>query len=215
METRKFTNLMWSEIEPLYKELVEHPFVVQLAKGTLSKVCFEHYLTQDILYIRDDAKALDIMSERATTEDERQFFAAMSADNITIEQALQTDYLQHFDMKEATQQSPAIKAYTDFLLASVKDDKYAVGAAALLPCFWVYHKVGKHVIEFSVGNNPYQKWIDTYSGDEFEVYVQQFIDIVEKTAKNATADTQTEMIDAFVQATEYELAFFNEAISIE
>ena len=39
------------QAQPYWKQYVEHEFVQQLAKGTLPKACFQHYLKQDYIYL--------------------------------------------------------------------------------------------------------------------------------------------------------------------
>lgn len=46
-------NLQW-------ETYIEHPFVIQLAQGTLAKSCFQHYLKQDYLYLFQYSRALSL-----------------------------------------------------------------------------------------------------------------------------------------------------------
>lgn len=39
------------QAQPYWQQYIEHEFVQQLAKGTLPKTCFQHYLKQDYLYL--------------------------------------------------------------------------------------------------------------------------------------------------------------------
>ena len=43
-------NQLIQQAQPYWKQYVEHEFVQQLAKGTLPKACFQHYLKQDYIY---------------------------------------------------------------------------------------------------------------------------------------------------------------------
>lgn len=208
-----FAQILWKDIEMLFQSIVSHPFVVQLSKGTLSKSSFIHYLVQDILYIQDDAKALSLLADRAKEVDLSDFFKQMSEDCISMEVILQEEYLNHFQAAKVNVKSPAIKDYTSFLLNHAKDAKFEVAAAALLPCFWVYHEVGKSIIRDAAEDNPYQKWINTYEGAEFEDYVQYFVSAVEHLASASDTSTQKAMRQAFIEGTKKELAFFEEAFN--
>ena len=44
-------NQLIQQAQPYWKQYVEHEFVQQLAKGTLPKACFQHYLKQDYIYL--------------------------------------------------------------------------------------------------------------------------------------------------------------------
>lgn len=209
----QFTTGLWEAIQDIYTDLLAHPFVNQLAKGSLAHGSFAHYLSQDILYISDDNVALENLSGRADLEAEKQFFSDMANEGLAIERELHDYFLEHFDVKEAEIKSPVIDAYTNFLLTHSLKSSCPVAAAALLPCFWVYNMVGNHVVSNAVENNVYKKWIDTYSGDDFGDYIKTFIHIVEGMAKDASEAEKKQMREAFITATKFELSFFEEAVN--
>lgn len=212
MPKGKFTSGLWKSIETVYEELINHPFVTMLAKGTLPRDSFTHYLSQDVLYLKDDAVAFINLSKRVDNASEKEFFKLMADDTIVLEQDLQAHFLRHFDVVEAKSKSPAIEAYTRFLLHHATLSDYKVAAAALLPCFWVYSSVGKAIVKQSAHNNIYQRWIDTYKGGEYVEYTNRFIEIVEAYGNEATEDERKLMQEAFVESTQFELAFFEESL---
>ncbi len=59
-------------------------------------------------------------------------------------------------------------------------------------------------------NNPYQKFISTYSGDEYYSYLNTFIEIVEQNFMNSCF--QEDMINVFIEASEHELRVFEESM---
>jgi len=209
----EFTCYLWESIQAIYNEIITHTFVELLADGTLPKPCFAHYLSQDILYIHDDSKAFEHLSKRATATTEQAFFKTLAKEGIAMEHELHTHFLKFFTIRKAKKKSPVIKAYTHFLIEHSLKSPYNVAAAALLPCFWVYNSVGKHLISFAEENNVYQKWIDTYQGGEYEEYTKSFIQIVERLAATASEEEKEHMREAFVQATLFELYFFEESMS--
>jgi len=208
----EFTSGLWKSIDPIYEELINHPFVKMLAKGTLSNDSFTHYLSQDVLYLKEDAAAFIKLSERALNISEKAFFKLMANDTIVLEQELHTHFLTHFDVVEAKSKSPAIEAYTSFLQHHSTESSYKVAAAALLPCFWVYSSLGISIVKQSTKNNIYQKWIDTYKGGEYEEYTNRFIEIVEVYGNDATEAERIVMQEVFVESTKFELAFFEESL---
>ncbi|MCT4586218.1 MAG: TenA family protein [Carboxylicivirga sp.] len=210
----QFSEELWASISPIYKQLLEHDFVKGLTSGTLSSKAFAHYLTQDMLYIIDDSLALEKLALKTDYEEEEHFFQQMADEGIELERVLHREFLGYFKVRKATEKSPAIEAYTHFLLNHTEHSSYAVAACALLPCFWVYNAVGKHIVKLANDNNPYQMWIDTYKGDEFEVYVKRFIQIVEALSQHVSEAEKDAMKQAFVKATKYELAFFEEAVRL-
>ena len=208
----EFTESLWTAIKPLYEKMIHHPFVIQLKNGTLPHHCFEHYLAQDILYIQDDSKALEMISEKAPSHDEQTFFKSLAEDGLEIERVLHDDFLIHFKISGTKGKSPVIEDYTRFLIIHASQSSYQIAAAALLPCFWVYYKVGNHIVSHYSKNNIYQKWIDTYQGEEYEMYTGKFIEIVEKLAAVLSEKEQSQMRQAFITSTRFELHFFNESM---
>ena len=97
-------------------------------------------------------------------------------------------FRQHFGLTrsvvENIEMSPVCDHYVNFLLATTTNNSYEVGLATILPCFWIYAEVGKHIYQQSVGKNPYQDWIDSYASEEFEESVNHVI----KTTDHAAAD---------------------------
>jgi thiaminase/transcriptional activator TenA len=207
-----FTQNLWKNVLGIYTDLIQHPFVTQLAEGTLPHHCFAHYLSQDILYIRDDSKALKKLSEKAPTKYEKDFFKSLATDGIAIEEELHTYFLKYFKVAETKTKSSIIDKYTHFLMTHAEKSSYNIAAAALLPCFWIYNKVGKHIVSKSTKNNTYQKWIDTYQSDEFDTYTTAFIQIIDRLADKASENEKKLMGEAFIESTNYELRFFEESI---
>jgi thiaminase/transcriptional activator TenA len=210
----KFTEKLWQSILPLYEEILEDPFVMGLSDGTLPKPCFAHYLAQDILYVKDDSLALEILSARSPFKEQEAFFQLLAREGYEMERIMHREYLSIFNVEEAGKKSPVIEDYTVFLLGHAEHSSYSVAASALLPCFWVYLRVGKKISAGSVPGNPYQKWIDTYESEGFEDQVEHFIEIVEILGQNAGNKTGEAMVKAFLESTRYELHFFQESWSI-
>lgn len=212
--TGLFTKSLWEEVEGIYNQIVNCDFVTGLSKGTLSENSFKHYLSQDILYIKNDTKALAELALRASKDSEKDFFKRMSDDCMEIENILHNDFLDYFKTKEAKKQSPAFSDYSEFILEKASSADYPIAVAALLPCFWLYGKVGHHILENQSKNNKYQKFIDTYAGDEYISYTKEFIQILEINAVNTDQETKEAIIDAFIKSSKYELLVFEEAVRI-
>lgn len=210
----EFTKEIWHNISDIYNDIINSKFVTGLASGTLAEESFKHYLSQDILYIQRDTIALDLISKRSDNKHEKDFFLRMSKDCMEIENILHDEFLDYFNVNAAKEQSPAFSAYSDFLLENVTNAEYPVAVAALLPCFWVYGKVGFHILKIQSPNNKYQKFIDTYSGDEYIDFTRQFINITESHGKCSNNSLKQEIVNAFITSTKHELSVFEESIKL-
>lgn len=209
-----FTQLLWDKIDPIFWKICHSEFVVTLAVGSIAPQSFAHYLQQDVLYLKDDNEALALLAQRVPSEADQRFFATLASDGIKMEQVVRTTYLTHFGVDEATEQSPAFMAYSQFLLKHASISPFEVAAAALLPCFWVYGAMGHHIAKHCSKGNPYQLFIDTYAGDEYNDYVRRYLDIVEDYGCNASSVQQQYMIEVFVEGVRHEMAVIDEAVKI-
>ncbi|ODS39227.1 MAG: hypothetical protein A7315_11395 [Candidatus Altiarchaeales archaeon WOR_SM1_79] len=206
-----FTRKLWMTAQPVYEQIINCAYIKRLADGTLPHKWFAHYLSQDVLYIIDDSKALAVTAARAPNPDEMYFFLQLAKDGLDIERALHKEFIQLFNIPKAIEKSPAFNAYTDFLINNAFNSPYPVAVAALLPCFWIYYKTGEYVLNNTVNNNPYRKWIDTYSGDEYKQYTKRFIYITENLGQKASPIIREQMENAFIEGTKHELRVLEEA----
>jgi thiaminase (transcriptional activator TenA) len=54
----RFTKQLWSDIEPIWHAIQEHPFLKGLVDGSLPEPVFRQYAVQDALYLQAYARSL-------------------------------------------------------------------------------------------------------------------------------------------------------------
>jgi thiaminase (transcriptional activator TenA) len=79
----------------------------------------------------------------------------------------------------AAEPAPANLAYTSYLLAATATGSYAEGVGTVLPCYWIYWEVGKHLVKRGSPDPRYQRWIDTYGGEEFGATVREVLAVTD------------------------------------
>jgi thiaminase/transcriptional activator TenA len=210
----RFTDQLWQQITPLYETIVSHGFVQQLAAGTLLAAKFQYYIQQDALYLTDFSRALAQLAVKASTPGDILAFTEFAANAIRVERILHETYFTLYNIQPETEKKPACFAYTNFLLATTATQSLAVGAAAVLPCFWIYREVGKYIYGQAHPQNPYQAWIDTYAGDAFDQVVSQMLDLTERLANEASPAERENMQKAFAQSSRLEWYFWNDAYQL-
>jgi thiaminase/transcriptional activator TenA len=206
-----FTDQLWQQITPLYETILSHGFVQELAAGTLPTTKFQYYIRQDALYLTDFSRALAQLAVKATQPADILQFTEFAANAIRVERILHETYFTRYGIQPATQKEPACFAYTNFLLATTATQSLAVGAVAVLPCFWIYREVGKFIYEQASPQNPYQAWIDTYAGNDFDQVVSQMLTLTNQLAESASPTELDQMKAAFIQSSRLEWYFWNDA----
>lgn len=213
-----FSNVAWQRIAPIYAKILQQPFNRELAAGTLSRERFVFYMIQDAQYLGGFGRALAAAAARAPDNDAMVQLAGSARTAVLVERALHEDYFRQFDVsaeKASIDPSPTCLAYTSYLVATCERDPYEVAIGALLPCFWIYWKVGEHIRERAAANNPYQAWIDTYAGEAFTEGTRRMIDLADRIAEPASAQQREAMQVAFVRASQYEWMFWDSAYRLE
>lgn len=165
------TGSLWGTIDPVYREILRHPFVTGLVDGTLPTAAFTRYIVQDGLFLADYARALAVCGARAPDLEDVTLFCGHAAEAVAVERDLQRSLMARLGVPSeeaaAAEPSPTCVAYTSFLLASCSLGDWAEAIAAVLPCYWIYREVGRALVEAGSPDPRYSAWIETYAGDEF------------------------------------------------
>lgn len=214
----RFTDELWQRSLPIYDEILAHPFIAELTDGSLSRERFIFYMKQDSLYLQDFSRALAITGSHLQDLDAAQTLMGFAHGVFTVERALHETYFRDFEVTLDTDKAPACFAYSNYLLAMASLAPDHEAAAALLPCFWIYREVGNEIVrraESGVVDNPYARWIETYSGEGFDEHVRIYIDIVEAMGQKASPEQREAMQRAFQNSARLEWMFWDSAYRLE
>jgi len=209
-----WSDSAWEAARPVYEKILEHPFVRALADGTLSAERFRFYLRQDALYLDGYARRLAHIAARLGRKEHTEAFLRFAADGIAVERALHEQFLggEHPAPEEI---SPACLLYTS-VLESQTTAPVEVEAAAVLPCFVVYQRVGEAIHAQQQGTeNPYRQWIETYADPAFAASTAEATAICDALADAAGDATRRRMTDIFVRGTRMEWLFWESAWQLE
>ena len=212
----KWTDKIWTQIEPIYQKIIEMPFIEELQKGTLPLEKFQFYMGQDSFYLENFARSLALIGARAHRVSHALDFIRFAEGAIVVEKALHDSYVQEFGLSQRGSIEPTTHHYINFLKSTSALDQVEIAMAAVLPCFWIYQEVGDSIYKNQLSeDNPYQKWIDTYAGKEFKELVIKAINICDSVAENCTPQQQERMTQAFVEASKLEFMFWDSAYQLK
>lgn len=210
---KNWSETTWQSVEPVYNAIVRHPFVQQLADGTLADEKFRFYLLQDALYIDNYARVLAHIASRLSDKSHAADFIRFAQDGVDVEKAMHATFLNGV-LPDKARISPTCLLYTS-LLSAQATAPVQVEAAAVLPCFWVYQRVGQEVVKRASADNPYRLWIDTYADPQFEQSTRRAIEICDELAAHAGKDTAEAMTKIFTMCTRMEWLFWDSAWNLE
>ncbi len=159
---------LWQANLDLARACLEHPFARALGDGTLDPDAFRRYVAQDTFFLRAFARAYALALARSPDRDTMARFHALIGGALE-EMLLHRNYAAELGIDLAgVMPNPACRAYTDFLLRTAWHASLAETVAAMTPCMRLYAYLGCELAGRNRERHPYRRWIDTYSGREFQ-----------------------------------------------
>jgi thiaminase/transcriptional activator TenA len=214
-----FTDDLWRSIEGVYAAILTHPFITGLTDGSLPRRCFQFYVVQDALYLREFARALSVAAARAPRDDWIVMFDEHAAGALKVERALHESFFTSFGLDPeqvaATPLAPTTLAYTSYLLAVAYSAPFHELIAALLPCYWIYWEVGKALERTGSPDPLYARWIGTYASTEFGSLVAAVREAADITAAGRRDDEREAMRRHFLTTSRYEWMFWEMGYRLE
>jgi thiaminase/transcriptional activator TenA len=199
----------------IYQTIIAHPFNQELMTGVLSHDKFAYYIEQDSLYLQDFARCHALIAARIPLKYSQIFLKYADYAFIAEQEVVHHFFRKTFNFKETGLITTATLGYTSYLLRICALESVEVAVAAILPCFTIYRDVGLLIAKNSAANNPYARWIETYSGEDFGVAVNQAIAIFDELADAANEVTRQKMLDAYYKSTCLEWHFWNDAYHLK
>lgn len=195
---------LWQRNQDLADQFLVHPFVRGLGDGSLDRDAFRRYVAQDAFFLRAFAKAYALAIAKCDDFAHVQEFNDLIA-GVLSELTLHADYSATLDINlHDVQPLPATSAYTEFLTSIAWHNSLAEIVAAMVPCLRLYAHIGIALKPSLRPGNPYQGWIETYSGGEF----LQLCNKLETLLNQIGADVLP-VGDAYRYALQCELDFFS------
>lgn len=221
MNSHRLFNKLERTVPPhLLKKIINHPFNEELYKGTLSQLRFRTFLEQDKLYLLDFSTSLKNIAERLEDNRYQALFFKLSSGAFNTHLTLHDKYLiktkapVFFQPTELiTRKIPIVDAYTKYQFKMSAHADIEVAIASLMPCFIIYSYLGLRMRAKLNTNHPYQRWIESYSGENFLSSTESMMDVAEELSKGQDPVIKERMSIAFEKSARFEISIWD-AISI-
>src|ERR1700683_1453716 len=131
-----------NQCDGVWTGLHAHPFLAELARGTLPLDRFRFFIEQDLMYLPAFARCMAAGAAKSATDAELEFFTRQLDGIIRLEIPSNRRLLDHVvglgaeDRGGSRGMAPANVAYTSFLLATAASGGPLEITAAILPCSW-------------------------------------------------------------------------------
>lgn len=217
MVERRFTEELREESSEIWEAIFAHPYLAEMAEGTLPLERFKEYIRQDYAYLADFARCLGLAAAKANDVETMRIFASLMNGCITGEverlEGLGERLGIPLDVLRGTELAPANLAYTRHLLHVAYSGSVGEIVAAMLPCMWSYQIIGERLVESPalVDRSFYHEWASIYSSESYAELVGWYIDMTNRYAEGSGDETRRRMMEHFILSSRYEYLFWEMA----
>lgn len=206
---------LWNSIGEIYDGILSSPFIKELTDGTLEFEKFKFYITQDYLYLKEYGKVLLKAGIASGNSGNMLMFMDHVKNSLSVEKQLHTYYIGKWNIDESVvEMSPTNRAYTNFLHVVADSEPFPNIVAAVLPCYWIYLRVGKELSKRGSPNEDYGRWIRAYGLDPN--YERAVVNVINLLDSFELTDEQIKQVEFnFKVASTYEFMFWDSAYRLE
>lgn len=216
IQTKKFTDRLFENVQPIWEKNHQHPFVQGIGEGTLDRETFIYYMKQDYAYLIDYSKLFAVGILKSKDLDTMERFSKTLHETLHFEMELHRQFAAEFGITreelEATKPTPVNMAYTRYMLNVAQNGSLAEVVACLLPCAWDYWEIGKLLRKQygdQIETNPYKKWIETYDSETFGNGAKYLIGLMDGLAEGKPERELAVLEEHFQMTSKYEYLFWD------
>ncbi|QSW99662.1 thiaminase II [Haloterrigena alkaliphila] len=213
-----FSDQLLEDGEQIWAAQREHPFVRELAAGTLDEAAFQHWLKQDYRYLLDYARVFSIAGTKARDEETMTHLLGVAHEVLDREMDLHREFAADYGISradlEGVEKAPTCVAYTNFLVRTAYEGTIAEIAAALYPCMQGYLDVADHMADLAEEEHRYTPFIELYTGGEFREATAWCREFVDECGERYPGE-HAAMREAFRTSAKLEYRFWEMAYTLE
>ena len=170
----KLSERIYERAKALWPRYLTHPFVMEMADGTLPKEKFRYYMVQDYLYLRDYVKIFAAILQKTDDFEQIRFLSGEMAN--TIDETFRTHlpYMKRLGVteEEIADARPHIdnSAYSHYMLCEAQAGDVLTGLVTLLNCSWSYAYIAEQMVErcpSALHDENYGAWFAGYVSEEY------------------------------------------------
>jgi thiaminase/transcriptional activator TenA len=209
-----FSQELRDEAAPIWGMIHAHPFLAELADGTLPMEKFRFFIKQDYVYLFDFARCLSLAVAKEGDIDAMRGFITSLNSTLTLEVDMLVSFCGRIGIPaqelRGTELAPTNFAYTRHMLNVAYSGTVAENVAALLPCIWSYGEIGVRLAACpTISRNPiYEEWCAAYASEEYGGQVAWYRDYLDGAARDAGPKLKARMREHFLASSRYEYGFW-------
>ena len=222
MET-SFSARLRAQCDRIWASLHAHPFLGELARGTLPLDRFRFFIEQDLLFLPAFARCLAMGAAKSASEADLEFFSRQLDGIIRLEIPSNRRLLDQVielgaeDRGGSRGMAPANVAYTGFLLATAAAGGPLEIIAAILPCSWSYIEIAAGLKDEIADHPVYSGWVAFYLQEEEAELVTNMRETFDDMARTEAVsdEKRRQLAEIFMMSSRLEGMFWEMAYTLD
>lgn len=194
--------------------VLAHPFLQELASGTIAHEKVLWYLAQNVIYLKGYGESLTRVEKRLTDAADRRLLTQWIKETAQTEVwmlELIEKLRDGHDITALTRVKPSTLFYVSWEAKATLDSSVGAAWAALLPCFTLYETVGKMIAANVAPGNPYQAWLGAYGDPAYSETVKKAVGLADRLAARETAENRARMTENYLTSCRLEWILWDAA----
>jgi thiaminase (transcriptional activator TenA) len=239
--TVNFADELRQRSTEIWKKILNHRFIIELANNTLPVDKFLFYLKQDHYFLGDFSKFLRSAKQKAINNKMNQWLDGLYMSTVDFEMEMQRQMLKAIDPPSSKTTSSLSAAslyphsnnaahhlvttaakhtiiptkttldYTSYLNHVSSSGTFSEIISVMAPCPWTYLEIAQHLSKTSIQNELYGNWVKFYSSNESRKQVGEIKQILNMLSQNENEKSKDMMKKHFTTACKYEYLFWEMA----
>ncbi|WP_264374610.1 MULTISPECIES: TenA family protein [unclassified Wolbachia] len=193
----------------LLKDIIEHPFNVELANNTLNIENFKFYIQQDAFFLADYVRTVLMIASKMESCNNIVPFIEVAKGVVEIMKVLYNHYFAVYSINRGEKSLECFN-FTNFLLSTSYSNVYEA-VTVLYSCHFIYKVVVNSMRNKIKKNNRYKDWLDFFGSSLMESGCVALEGIVDEYCNKVRESERTRMLELFKITAQFELDFWNSA----
>lgn len=203
-----FSQELLTKHHEAWRRMLDHPFLKEVADGTIPDDRFANWLRQDYVFVREAIPFVSLMIPKAPLHHR----VALAKTLLGFQSELETFEMmaaKHgVDFREVVP-APTNRGYVDFLLCVAALEPYELAFTVLYTEEKAFLDCWLAVRERQRGPSKWQAFIDKWTSDAFQEWVGWIASELDILAEKAWPELRQQMEERFVDVLRYEYRFWD------
>ncbi len=189
MTSKGIADQARKDISSIWKEIYNHPFILEIEDGTLPKKKLKKFLTQDYIFLQAYVRCMALAGYRSINFQDTKWFLKLSYVSLASEIPSQLKFASSLGLEkedlDRAKPLPNCLEYMKHLDRVCQTGSSEEIVSSLLPCAWTYSELSVRILNgltkhYSLTEDALEWW-HGYTTKEYRTLVEEMKDMLSRT----------------------------------